>query len=259
MELSTIQRLAALNRDFYATHAGDFADSRPRLAPGVQRVLGLLRAQAAGQSARPLRVLELGCGDGKVARALPGANYVGVDHSAAMIEIAARLTAASAPPAGSANAGQPPTAARFYASDLTDPAWPVALPAGPYDWVLAFSVFHHLPGRALRRQVLHQAAALLRAGGHAAMSNWQFARSERLLTRVRPWELAGIDPAELEPGDYLLSWERKGRTGLRYVHLLDQAEARELAHEAGLRVVEIFQSDGVSGDLSEYVVMQHAI
>jgi hypothetical protein len=55
-----------------------------------------------------------------------------------------------------------------------------------------------------------------------------------------------------------LTWERKGQTGLRYVHALDQAEAQVLMNGAGLEVVETFSADGHTGDLAEYVVAQAA-
>src|SRR6266496_124799 len=90
MELSTIQALAALNQRFYEEHAEGFADSRPRLAAGVLRVLAGIGAGA--------RVLEVGCGDGKVGRALARAGvrvYVGVDASEAMLERARKYSTAA--------------------------------------------------------------------------------------------------------------------------------------------------------------------
>jgi hypothetical protein len=89
------------------------------------------------------------------------------------------------------------------------------------------------------------------------MSNWQLTRSERLMRRVRPWSDAGLDETQVEPGDFLLGWERGGRRGLRYVHVIDEAEARALAEAAGLQVVEVFEADGVSGDLAQYVQLRH--
>jgi hypothetical protein len=123
---------------------------------------------------------------------------------------------------------------------------------------LAFSVFHHLPGFDARAQLLHTLAERLAAGGVCAMSNWQFTRSTRLRRRVVPWSELELTAVDVEPGDYLLSWERRGRRGLRYVHLLDEVEARGLATAAGLRVIEVFQSDGVSGDLADYVLLRKA-
>jgi SAM-dependent methyltransferase len=247
MELSTARRLAALNKAFYAEQAENFAETRPRLAAGVQRVLARL---TAGQDAAALaerRVLEVGCGDGKAGRALRRAGvglYVGVDNSEAMLARARRYSPSE------------DSGLQWIMADLGEPGWARALPADAFDWVLAFGVFHHLPAAALRAAVMRELAGWLKHGGTLAMSNWQFTRSARLRQRVRPWADAGLDEGEVEPGDYLLSWERKGTTRLRYVHVLDEAEARALAEWAGLRVVEVFQADGVGGDLAEYVVME---
>jgi len=247
MDLSTAERLTALNQRFYAEHAENFAEARPRLAAGVQRVLAGIVPGA--------RVLEIGCGDGKVGRALARAGvgaYTGLDASEAMLERARRYTTAR--PASPAP--QPQGGLAFLLADLADPAWATALPAWSFDWALAFAVFHHLPGHTLRADVLRAVAERLAPGGRVALSNWVFTRSERLRQRIVPWAEAGLSQAEVEPGDYLLSWERKGRRGLRYVHVLDQAEMARLAAGAGLRIVEAFSADGVTGELSDYAIME---
>jgi SAM-dependent methyltransferase len=253
MEPATIRRLADLNRAFYAEHGEAFADARPRLAAGIKRML----AQVAPASA----VLEVGCGDGKVGRWLaqhtPGIAYLGLDSSAVLLERARRYSEQL-----SVNSDQPsaPTTVHrslsFAAADLLDPDWFAALSGQRFDWILAFAVFHHLPGAGIRLGVLKALARRLRPGGWLALSSWQFTRSERLRQRIVPWSAAGFDDSEVEPNDYLLSWERKGRRGLRYVHLLDEAESRALAARAGLSVVEVFRADGVTADLADYVVMQ---
>ena len=98
MESATVQRLNALTREFYDQHAEAFADSRPRLAAGVRRVLAQVPPGA--------RVLEIGCGDGKAARWLARqaapAFYLGMDSSEGMLERARRYSAAAAarPPDG---------------------------------------------------------------------------------------------------------------------------------------------------------------
>jgi hypothetical protein len=68
------------------------------------------------------------------------------------------------------------------------------------------------------------------------------------------WAEAGIPEEALEPGDYLLDWKREGR-GLRYCHLVDQAEVERLAVGSGLRVRETFRAGGREGDLSLFAVL----
>ena len=241
MELSTVRTLAELNRRFYEEHAENFADSRPRLAPGARRIVDRIPASA--------RVLEVGCGDGKVGRALAGMDYVGVDQSTRLLERAQAYTLAH----------RPEWTGGFQEADLLAEDLGQHLPPGPFDWVLALAVLHHLPGAANRQRVVGHLAARLALGGHLVMSNWQFQRSARLLGRQAPWTAVGLHDEDVEPGDALLTWERKGRHGLRFVHALGEAEAKALLDGAGLRVVETFAADGVSGDLALYVVARREV
>ncbi len=255
MDSATVRRLNELNREFYDEHAENFADSRPRLAPGIRRVLAQVRPGA--------RVLEAGCGDGKAGRWLRRnaalAFYLGLDNSRAMLE---RARSYSEEEGRSKKEAVPALSfalspLSFALVDVTSPAWTQGLPESPFDYIFAFAVFHHLPGFDTRAQVMGDIVAHLAAGGTFAMSNWQFLRSPRLKQRIAPWpEAPGLTAADVEPGDYLLTWERRGRTGLRYVHALDEPEARRLAQRAGLTVTEVFSSDGASGELAEYVVMK---
>src|SRR5574337_997170 len=211
MELTTAQRLADLNRRFYEQHAEAFAETRLRLHPGVKRVLALLPPGA--------RVIEIGCGDGKVGRWLAAntnvASYLGLDSSEAMLERARRYTQLTddwrQTPAADSSCGI--RRLSFAFADLTSPDWPRALPPHPFDWILAFAVFHHLPGFAARTRILCALAERLAPGGTLAMSNWQFTRSERLKCRIVPWPALNLVEADVEPGDYLLSWERGSQRG----------------------------------------------
>ncbi len=241
-------RLAELNRRFYAEHAADFARRRATPQPGSLRLLERISSGT--------RVLEIGCGDGKVAHTLLAhtnvAAYLGLDLDPDLLARARNNLAA--------NLNSPSGMERFsfVQADLTSPNWARALPPEAWDWILAFSVFHHLPGFEARAQLLRTLTDRLAAGGACAMSNWQFTRSARLMRRSVPWSELHLTPAEVEVNDFLLAWERSGRRGLRYVHLLDADEARRLAHAAGLKVTEVFQSDGVTGDLADYVLLRKA-
>jgi hypothetical protein len=68
------------------------------------------------------------------------------------------------------------------------------------------------------------------------------------------WAEVGIAEETLDPGDYLLDWKREGR-GLRYCHLVDEAEVERLAAESGFRVRETFRAGGREGDLSLFAAL----
>ena len=236
MDTATQNRLLALNRQFYQTFGEAFAEKRGRLQPGVARLLERIPPQA--------QVLDLGCGHGMVLRGLAmrgfrGA-YVGVDFSAPLLAEAQAHAPAD-------------VESRFLQADLTDPSWISRVGAGPFDVVLAFAVFHHLPGKALRQRVLAQAAALLRPGGLLMLSVWAFLHSPRLRQRIQPWERVGLTTSQVDPGDYLLDW-RHGGQGLRYVHHFTPVELAALLQHTGLTPHEMFLSDGENGRLGLYAV-----
>ncbi len=236
-----MQKLLALNRQFYQTFAASFSATRQRIQPGVERLLERIPREAA--------ILDVGCGNGELARrlALKGCRgpYVGVDFSAALLDEARRRS-------------QPPLEARFVEGDLTSAGWASALEGASFGYALAFAVLHHLPGFATRLKVVRALWNLLEPGGFFLHSHWHFLNSPRWRARIQPWEQAGIAPQALEPGDYLLDWRRGGR-GFRYVHVLDAEELRTLAQESGFALRETFASDGREGNLALYQVWQKQV
>lgn len=234
MNPTTLSRLLELNRQFYQTFALQFSATRQRLQPGVMRILG--------QISQVDSLVDLGCGNGELARQLARQGYEGVytglDFSSVLLEHAA--------------AGQPANF-HFLQADLSTTEWDTPLAGCQYDISLAFAVLHHLPGVDLRLQVLLNVRSLLSAGGRFIHSEWQFLNNPRLAARVQPWEVIGLSEHDVDPGDYLLDW-RQGGKGLRYVHHFSETELAELAGLAGFEVMETFLSDGENNRLGLYQV-----
>jgi tRNA (uracil-5-)-methyltransferase TRM9 len=240
MKSQTAARLLALNKQFYQTFGHEFSSTRLRLQPGVLQVLDSLADDEC--------ILDLGCGNGEMARELMRRGhrglYVGVDFSPPLLEVARH--------------GWEDAPATFIRADLTSPDWDkkiVASLAQPFDLVTAFATLHHIPGQELRLNILNKVHALLRTGGRFIHSEWQFLNNEKLKDRIQPWEDAGLSPEEVEDGDYLLDWRSGGR-GLRYVHHFDETELEALAATSRFRVRQTFHSDGTNGLLGLYQVWE---
>ncbi len=246
VDQKTVQTLLTLNQLFYQTFAENFSATRMRVQPGVRRILSDVSPQS--------QILDLGCGNGEAAYFLANHGYqgtfLGLDSSTELLRFA-RDKLADHPNFS------------FIQADLGMPGWHV-MPelglrdrsaGGKYDLVLAFAVLHHLPGNNLHLQTCRSVNHLLKSGGRFIHSNWQFLNSDRLNKRIQPWESAGLDPADVEPGDYLLDWRLGGR-GLRYVHHFDQNELASLAQMTGFELIDCFYSDGESGNLGLYQVWQ---
>lgn len=220
------QQLIQLNRRFYDQFADAFAASRPAPLPGVERLLAYVPDESA--------LLDVGCGHGQLAMALHRlgrrVRYVGVDASARLIEHARRLLA---------QLQCTPILAQFMVLDVTQPDWTSYLPLHRYQVVALLALLHHIPGTDRRVELMRQAAGCLAPGGVMLVSTWQFLRSERLRRRLQPWHLIGLHPEDVEPGDYLLDWQRDGR-GLRYCAFIDAAALDRLAEAVGLYVAERF-------------------
>ncbi|MCS7220374.1 MAG: class I SAM-dependent methyltransferase [Anaerolineae bacterium] len=226
MKPEIAQQLIQLNRRFYDQFADAFAASRPAPLPGVERLLAYVPDDSA--------LLDVGCGHGQLVMALHRmgrrVRYIGVDASARLIEHARCLFS---------QLQCTTILAQFMVLDVTQPDWASYLPLRRYQVIALLALLHHIPGMGRRIELLHQVARCLAPDGVVLVSTWQFLHSERLRRRLQPWHLIGLHPEDVEPGDYLLDWQRDG-CGLRYCAFIDAAALDRLAEAAGLRVAERF-------------------
>lgn len=228
VDAELVNRLLTLNREFYARFGSDFSETRSSARLNLNPLAAYL--------ADGIKLLDLGCGNGRLAQALDIAGYhiayMGLDSSPALVEIAK-----------SRGAKLKNVRATVREADLAAPDWIDAVAEdAPFDIVVALAVLHHLPGYELRRAVLDNIRLILKPDGVLVMSNWQFMHNERLRKKIVPWENIGVDARGLEEGDALLDWKRGG-LGYRYCHQLTIAEVEALAQASGFEVQEQFVTD----------------
>lgn len=231
MDETTRQQLIAINADFYERHAESFSSTRDHPWPGWKRVV-------AGQDREGvLRVLDVGCGNGRLASFLRSActvDYVGVDTSRALVEVARSRFGT----------------ARFEVCDALD------APPGPFDLVAVFGLMHHVPGFEQRVEMLAALGGRLAPAGRLAVTFWRFGNDPRFEGRLRGFD-ESIDASELEPGDHRLLWGDGGEEDARYCHFCDDAELERVVaalDTAGFDVVDRFLSDGRGGEFNQYLV-----
>lgn len=273
MNPTTVQALDAINRAFYDRHASHFSATRTAPWPGFSRVVELLRLSRG--SRRGIRVLDVGCGNGRFGVLLSQHltapfDYCGIDRSGALLEEARHKVSG-------------PGSRSFLSLDLLDETALAALRGQEFSLVSAFGLLHHVPGFAHRRRLVETLARHLEPGGLLALSFWQFAAFPRFTRRRVAWEDyrpetgPTLDLGEIEPGDYLLRWGQSSPDfppgqdpPLRYCHFVDSREARLLISELRgpsppaatgggrprtLRPMTVFRSDGKGNRLNLYVVM----
>ncbi len=235
------QTLIRLNQQFYQTFAEPFSASRQRIQPGVRKAIRQIAPEGS--------VLDLGCGNGRLWQELLEmgfrGEYVGLDYSDKLLEEATRRANQVI---ATRSVLCPPS---FLKANLAEENWQRLLPRSNFEYVLAFAVLHHLPGRQLWTQALRQIGQLLAPGGKFSFSVWQFLNSQKLRERIQDWSEIGLTAEQVDPGDYLLDW-RQGGFGLRYVHAFTTDELQQLASSCGYDIVEAYLSDGKGGNLSLY-------
>jgi len=243
MDPATRDRLLELNRRFYAVVAEPFHETRRGWTSGKAKLLEYAPVR------RPLRVADIGCGNGRFAVMLDSLGlpvaYTGVDGSAELLALAHQHTA-----------NLTHVAVTFVQADLAEPGWTSCLgdPAPRFDLVVCLATLQHLPGYPLRSQVMRSLAGLLDEDGLLAVSAWQFLESDRLAAKQIDWAEAGLSAADVEPGDALLPW-KQGAFAIRYVHQIDQAEMGRLAADAVLEIRSFYRADGKEGNLNLYALM----
>ncbi len=240
------ERLLDLNRQFYAIVADEFDRTRQSLPAGMVTLARQLTTKLPATG----RILDVGCGNGRFARALAAAgfcgDYTGLDGDVQLLALATEQTAECTG-----------LSCRFAQVDLALPAWVAAAGDVPYDAVVCLAVLHHFPGYGLRRRLLAEMAGLLAPEGRLALSTWQFLSVGRFVERGVTWESIGLREADVEPGDALLTWNQ-GAQAVRYVHNLNLTEVTQLAADCRLTIVETFRADGKEGNLNLFAVMAHA-
>lgn len=232
MREEIIERLLALNRDFYRQFATSFAETRAYPQPGFNQLVEFFPQPC------PI-MLDVGCGEGRFGRFVFDRNligdYTGVDFSRELLDMAANSLDGV-----------------FHLRNLSRPGCLDGL--GEFNLIACLATLQHIPGRSNRLNLLREMGDHLAPKGVIVLSNWQFLDNNRQRGKITDWSQASLDPAELEENDYLIAWRRDG-TGFRYVNFISSKEVERLATAAGLKVSEQFRADGREGNLNLYSVL----
>lgn len=239
MEPTIVEQLLRLNREFYERFGDAFAQTRGPQQPGLHKLASYL--PVAGS------LLDVGCGNGRLAHVVDLAGlsptYLGIDASESLL-------AAARAQAGELRHVQ----ASFLRADVTQAGWD-QLPLRRFEGIALLAVLHHVPGWHTRCALMYTLRSLLADNGVLIVSTWQFLASDRLRRKIAPWPAIGLKPEQVDPGDYLLDWQRGGY-GLRYCRLIDQEELTTLAHETGWTVQVMFRADGAEDNLNLCAVLR---
>ena len=261
-----IRQLNALTSEFYAREAASFSATRQAPWHGWEQAWNTIFGFDPAFAARPLSVLDLGCGNLRferflTERAADPLSVHAVDNCAALAQegIGLRETSCesdSPHPAGgylaralsASNAGAAPSApVTFQELDIVEAlligTFAERLPRVSCDVAVAFGVMHHLATFEHRAAVLESLVASLRPGGFAVVSFWQFLNDPRLAAKAEATTADGRARHRLPPlgsGDVLLGWQHAENV-FRFCHHTSDSEI-----DALLSICGIVRQDGTA-------------
>lgn len=238
MDEQTIAYLNAINQRFYAAVGASFDATRREAWRGWSRLADHLQP--------PLRVLDVGCGNGRFGVFLAqrfGVErivYTGTDNADFLLVRAGESLSASG------------VAHRLITADIvSDPPDPTIY-GDAYDLVVLFGVLHHIPDSARRAARIAELAARVAPGGVFAFAAWRFADYERFRARIIPWDAA----ITVETGDHLLDWRAESDAPPRYCHHVDDREHAALIDASGLKLIDDYRADGMDDAVNRYTILR---
>ena len=242
MDKKTIDKLNQLNKEFYLKTSKHFNITRQFNWAGFTKLLPHLPAGKASLQGRTLKVLDVGCGNGRFGEFLINKGkkiqYTGIDNNQDLLELAQEKL----------------PKAKLINQDILKP---IKIKE-QFDLIGLFGVLHHVPGKETRLKLLKDLAKLLAPGGLLVFTNWHFNKFKRFNSYSVPSKKVGVNRDKLEDGDKILDWKR-GVLAYRYCNLMPDSELKEIKSDLGLRLVDEYLADAKSGQGNRYVILKQEV
>jgi 2-polyprenyl-3-methyl-5-hydroxy-6-metoxy-1,4-benzoquinol methylase len=224
MDQQTKKELLGIVKNNYEAIASDFARDRNRLFwPELIKLIERLVPKE-----KTITVLDVGCGNGRLLKALPtGVKYLGLDNSAGLIKIASEQNPA-------------PERASYQVANILELN---KIKENNFDFVFCVAVLHHLPSSELRLEALKQLKSKLAPGGKLIITNWNL-WSERKYRRLI-WRFCFLrlfrQSHQMDFGDILFDWHGSKTPSRRYYHAFTKKELARLCKKAGVKIKQLYK------------------
>jgi len=213
MTPKTIQTLSRLNKRFYELSGSKWNPKPNYYWEGWVELLKYLDYLRLKKS---IRVLDIGCGNGRFANFLmeylpvdvpKQIEYIGVDFSVPMLNQSINQL-------GFEDGSIHKIIRKFEQVDLIETSIDsLGLDFDSFDLVVAFGLIHHIPSQALRSQLVDNWVKYLGKNGLFVMTTWQYLDVPRLAKHcLDPADFVtqaiyqGLEIEKMEKGDNLLKW-----------------------------------------------------
>lgn len=221
MKEEVVKKILNKVKNNYSVIAPHFSETRQRFWNEMRDF-----AESIGSGDR---VLDLGCGNGRLYDALKekSIDYTGVDNSLELLSFAKGRWGES-------------DNRRFLLGDVTNLDW---WKGEKYDVVFLIATLHHIPSEALRKKVLKNVLEILKPNGFLIMTNWALFRKKYLMFLAKNIILKLFGRSELDFGDAMIPWKSNEGGEIiaeRYVHAFTLRELKRLVKKTGFEVLENF-------------------
>ena len=202
-----------INRTAYETFADEFHTTRLKPWHEVIELASAIRDGA--------RILDLGCGNGRLLKGLPKVNftYTGIDANEYLL----------------ARAREEFPEHTFQKTALEE----IALAPESYDAIFCIATFHHLTTREDRVRLLKECHTALVSKGALIMTVWNLWQPKYGKYFFAKWW------DKVSWNDFFIPWGPKEKRTWRYYHAFTAGELRGLLQEAGFTDIKImFMREG---------------
>ncbi|MEA1963445.1 MAG: class I SAM-dependent methyltransferase [Patescibacteria group bacterium] len=178
---------------------------------------------------RAARVLDVGCGSGKLLKVLQENKiyYLGIDSCAELLKKAKE---------------QFPNF-KFSKGDILNLG---AVNKLNFDYVFCIAVLQHIPGKDLQIKALKQLKNKLSKDGKIILSVWNLWNQEKHRKLIwRFWFLKLIHKNKMDFGDILFDWKnsRGENVSQRYYHAFRLFELKRIIKKSGLKIKKVYKDD----------------
>lgn len=192
-------------KDTYSAIAHEFDATRDRVWPEFRTFLKALHLK---KSSKPIKLLDVGCGNGRLAHFLKNhpIDYTGIDNSREMIRISKKKN----------------VSARFKIAD----ACKLPFQKNSFHSVWMIAVLHHLPTEQLRNRCLKETKRVLEKNGTLMLTVWNLLPQKKYRTYI-----------DSKTSDAFIPWGKEKKWN-RYYHAFTLKELTKLIQGAGFSIVK---------------------
>lgn len=248
MKLKYAEKMMKQNTETYNRIAQYFSQTRFYISDDIKNPLRYVLDQAFPREGITGRVLDLGCGSGRMwdfFKHYP-VQYVGVDASAELIK-----SACSHYDIPTDTMICEEGRVQFQVKTIEQ----LSYPDNSFDLVTLIAVLNHIPHPRLQQDIINEAYRVLRPGGYIFLTNWNMWRfdskktiwpfwQDRLNLDDSSWEDTYYIPrAQLGTKDVITVWQSQEAKGPLFYYAYTLGQLKRQVKKAGFHVLESHYAD----------------